>query len=261
MSGVQGSGVQGGEELPPGDAAVADGEPISIRNVNGLDSHNGTAVVSGDPPVIQGINLPAGTAMVDAGDTVSITRADGGGAPFSTAAIARIVNGLLSSISIPVTEALLVNGQGTLNIEQFDNSGSFAGTARVANNVLTMQLANATTRTVVNALPITIRAANNKTAGATVAIDQGALQNFPLANATDAILSNGDALEIENQGQTQGVSGTVVVAAGVAKARLPVNTAMIADAVAIQVSVTGVYVDTITPQVNAAGAITGFILS
>lgn len=265
MSGVQGSGVQGGEELPPGDAAVADGEPISIRNVNGTDSHAGTAVVSGEPPVIQGINLPAGTAMVDQGDSADLKKIDGSNfiaGPSVTGGVF-VANGLMTQIRVPSNETVLKDQQSSINIEQYDNSGFFAATVGVANNEPSLKLANATTRILVNAGGVTISCTNGKTAGATVAIDQGALQNFPLSAATDTIISNNDLIVIENQGSTQQINNAVVeVAAQAPTVKLPPNVSLVADGVGIGgAPVTGTYVDTVTPQVNAAGVITGFTLS
>lgn len=245
--------------IPPNGVEVTDGEVVSMRTSTGGDAHVGHAVVSGDPAAIQGVNLQdATTCFVDQNDPVVIKSSDGN-TTLATSPAA-VIAGALDSVRLGGNYAVFNTGGASISVNQFDGSGSFAANYAIAANQASFTLANATTRIAVDLGPIQVTA-GSKTVNANIAINQGAWQPFPLGASTDAIVSNGDAIEIENQGDSQGVNGTVLVAAGVAKARLPASASMVANGVAIQVPVTGTYVDTITPTVSAAGVITAFVLS
>ena len=54
-----------------GSASVANGATVAVRNSEGADSHNATAVVAAG--ALTGVNLSATVALVDDGDTVPAT--------------------------------------------------------------------------------------------------------------------------------------------------------------------------------------------
>lgn len=170
---------------------------------------------------------PRGLATTDSivsdGQSIALKTAVGGdfpGAPVTAGAV--VAARSLSQANLPGNEIVLKDQQESVNVNQYDNTGSFAATVNVASNSLTLTLANATTRIIVDALPATIEAAGGGTS----------------------------------------VSGTLHVSSGaLAPVKLAANVGVVQDTIGLQVPVTGIYTDTITPQVDAAGVITGFTLS
>lgn len=98
-------------------------------------------------------------------------------------------------------------------------------------------------------------------APAELAVSGGTVTGATFTQATDAIVSNGDTVDIFNQNGSEGTNGTALVAGAIAVARLPPNVAMVENGIGLSAPVTGSYVDTITPDVDANGVITGFTLS
>ncbi|HWK65389.1 MAG TPA: hypothetical protein VNS34_10635 [Rhizobiaceae bacterium] len=208
--------------------------------------------------------IPADGVAVTDGEAVSILNSDGsaqlaqGTADIDTSTDPNTLEG----ITLPANYAVIQDGADNIDVLDFGAGGGMvAGIARVANNSGDVQLANATTKIAINAAPITIADQHGRTAGATIAVDQGNWQNFPLINATDTVLSVGAGIEISIQSGTSGIGGTFQLNGSAPRAVLPPNAALVANNVDIQVPVTGTYVDTITPQVDATGTITGFVLS
>jgi hypothetical protein len=168
--------------------------------------------------------------------------------------------GAFGGVKLPGTATILTDQQSSVLVNQYDDTGSAAAAVHVTGNALTLVLANVTSRIAFQGTPVQV-SAGSKTVPATVALTGGAWAPFPLTNSTDAIVQHGDAIEVENQAESQNVVGSVVVAAGVVSAKLPANAALVGNNVGLQVPVTGTFVDTITPQVNASGVVTGFTLS
>lgn len=142
-----------------------------------------------------GTFVPADGAVVTDGSVVTLKTAAGGDFPGSpVTGTTDVAGGSLTQMLIPANEIVLKDQQTSVNVSQYDSTGSFAATVAVATNVLTLTLANATTRIAVNALPITVKDAANHTAAATIAVSGGAFGQFPLTNGTQTIVSHNQAL-------------------------------------------------------------------
>lgn len=181
---------------------------------------NGISSPGNGVSFVPGTIVPSNGAVVINGSSVTLAKSDNtGGLALVTA---NIVGGSLIDVALPANYAVLQDGGTSINVNQFDNSGSFAATPHVASNNGSVQLANATTRIVVDALPVTVKnVSGSVTASGVIGISGGALTGITLG-ANISLISNGTALTVP---------------------------------------VTGTYTSTITPQVNASGVITGFTLS
>lgn len=257
---VKASSTVGG--VPASGAIVTNGEtfplsgPDSTRNFGTV-----TANVSGGS--IQRVNLPTGSTVVtNAAGALNVVDADG--TSVDCTATIQPQTGELTFVSVPGTAALVTNG---LSVSVANNGGGGArpGTAAITGGFINwIALTNTTDCLLSNGFSTSVAGFAVSGVGdfATANVSAGGLQSVTVSlEPTKAVVSNAGAIEIENQGDTQSVGGTVIVAAGVAVARLPANAALVGNNVAIVVPVTGTYVDTITPQVNGAGVITGFTLS
>ncbi|MBO4120272.1 hypothetical protein J5T34_05900 [Cupriavidus gilardii] len=152
--------------------------------------------------------------------TIPLSKADNTG--LQAMVTAHVANDLLESVALPADYACVQDQQTGLSVGQYDGSGSFAAVASVSGNALSLKLDNATTRIVVDALPVSVKTVNGATtAGGTIGVDQGALTGVTLG----------------------------------------ANTGIVKDGVDLTVPVTGTYTSKITPQVDANGVITGFTLS
>lgn len=239
-------------------AAVENDVDVPLYLSSGFNAGTGkTQVTDG---YLTGVSLPAGTGVVSDNDSKPLSKAD------NTGLLAMVTcnvdaNDEFENVALPHNYAVIQDGIGNFDVWNFNESSGVAVIARVTNNEGDVQLANATTRIAINAVPITIADQHGRTAGATIAVDQGAFENFPLTSANDTLLAAGSALAIYNNGVTTSVAGTFGLSSGSPRAILPANTALVGNGISMQVPVTGTYTDTITPQVNAAGVITGFVLS
>lgn len=184
-----------------------------VISANGLSGPGGVSFVPGTV-------VPANGAVVTDGATTTLAKSDDTG-NLATVTV-NVVGGTVQDVALPANYAVLQDGGTSINIAQYDNSGTFAATPHASANVASAQLANATTRIVVDALPVTVKnVSGSVTASGVIGISGGALTGITLAAAT-SLVSNGTALTVP---------------------------------------VTGTYTTTITPQVNASGVITGFTLS
>lgn len=223
-------------------------------------------VDNGAPAVITNRGMPItivggdGGGLVQDGDGITLSNADDTGNLATVTA--NIVDGALANVALPANKAVLTDQQASVNINQYDDSGSFAANVTVATNTPTFKLANATTRIVVDALPITVVAGGGKTAPATIEVDQGVLGNFPLTNATDALISNAQLVTITNSNNLLASTGSAVVGGGsVTRVSLPSQVTPVSNGqVLTGLPPTGTYTNQITFAV-ANGIITGITLS
>ncbi|ANT45349.2 putative Rz-like lysis protein [Pectobacterium phage PP16] len=74
-----------------GAASVANGATVAVRNSEGADSHNATAVVASG--TLTGVNLAATVALVDNGDTVAATGT-------GTTATLVVTDGVLTGVTL-----------------------------------------------------------------------------------------------------------------------------------------------------------------
>lgn len=184
---------------------VSNGTPVSL-GARGLP----ITIVGGD-----------GGAVVQDGDSVTLSNSDDTGNLAQVTV--NITDGALANVALPSDKAVLTDQQASVNINQFDGTGSFAATVGVANNVPSFQLANATTRIVVDALSVDVK------------------------------LQSGSGLS---------ASSRINIASGVLTGvTLPTFYSLVNNGLAMSVPVTGTYTSQITPQVNSSGVITGFTLS
>lgn len=80
--------------------------------------------------------------------------------------------------------------------------------------------------------------------------------------ANGAVVINGATETIKNISATVSSTGTIGVAGGaVTFITLAANTSLVSNGTALTVPVTGIFLTTITPAVDANGNITGFVLS
>lgn len=238
---------------------VQNDQDVPVYLSSGFNAGTGNAQVSDGH--LTGVALPAGTGVVSDGQSVIISKADNTG--LLATSVAHVdANDEFENVALPQNYAVIQDGIGNFDVADFGSGqGAVAVIARVSNNNPSVQLANATTKIAINAAPITIADQHGRSAGATIAVDQGAFQNFPLTSANDTLLTAGSALAIFNNGVTSSVAGTFGLSSGTPRAILPASTALVGNGIAMQVPVTGTYTNTITAQVNAGGVITGFTLS
>lgn len=170
---------------------------------------------------VPGTIVPSDGAVVTNGASETLVKADGTG---NLASLTLTVSGgSVQNAKLPANKAVLTDQQASIDVTQYDGSGTFAMTVAVANNAQTLTLANGTTRILVDQLPIGLQSSAGVSTGqsATIGITSGALVGLKLA----------------------------------------ANVAVVVNAVGLTVPVTGTFTTTITPQVNASGVITGFTLS
>lgn len=184
-----------------------------VISANGLSGPGGISFVPGTV-------VPANGAVVIDGATTTLAKSDDTG-NLATVTV-NVVGGSVQDVALPANYAVMQDGGSSINVGQYDGSASFAAVPHVTGNVGSVQLANATTRIVVDTLPVTVKnVSGSVTASGTVGVSGGVLTGITLAAAT-SLVSNGTALTVP---------------------------------------VTGIFITTITPQVNASGVITGFTLS
>lgn len=81
---------------------------------------------------------------------------------------------------------------------------------------------------------------------------------------TRALVATNQTVVVRNEGGSETVPGALIllsVSGDLDHVKLPADYGIVRDAHGLTVPVTGTYTNTITPQVNAVGVITGFTLS
>jgi hypothetical protein len=181
---------------------------------------NGISSPGNGVSFVPGTVVPSNGAVVVNGSSTMLSKSDNTGNLAQVTA--NISGGSLANVALPANYGVLQDGGSSINCAQYDNSGTIAVVPHVSGNSPSVQLANATTRIVIDALPVTVKnVSGSVTASGTIGVSGGALSGITLAAST-SLVSNGTALTVP---------------------------------------VTGTYTTTITPQVNASGVITGFTLS
>ena len=204
---IVGSG--GGAGAP---AIVPDGSTVALWNASDDSRGNGSAFVN--MGFLTAVRLPPQNDVVGDGATVPLSKEDNTGLLAMVTAHVPADTNTFESVALPHNYAVIQDGQSDFNVTDFGSGGgSVAVVARVSSNNPGVQLANSTTKIAINAAPAQVTA-GSKTVGITLAVNQGAWQPFPLVNATDAIVSNGDALTVPVTG-TYTTTATLTVAGGV----------------------------------------------
>ena len=241
-----------------GAAAVQDGQTVAMEDGSGNSLGNGTIHIDANGNVT--VDWPgggSGTPLED-GEPVNLDSHDGNTILAST--VARVADGNLVGVLLPQNYAVIQDGVGNFDIANYGSGqGAVAVIARVSNNEPGVQLANSTTKIAINAAPVSITA-GGKTVGATIAVDQGEWQAFPLTDATDAIVESSDTIPVIDMGGSNEDAVVVVDNHVVLHALLAPNRCIAHDQQALQIPVTGTYTDTATLTV-ANGVITGITLS
>lgn len=205
--------------LPATVAMVAENDSVGLATSGGSNAGNGTAFVN--EGFLTNVRLPAGNALVGDGSSIPLSKEDNTG--LLAMVTTHVVNDLLQNIALPHNYAILQDQQASVTVNQYGESGGAAATVSVADNTLSLTLANSTSRIVFNLQPCVIR---------TVV------------------------------GTETGFGGLLGVAGGALTGlTLPADAAIVQDGSPITVPVTGTYTTQITPQVNSEGVITGFVLS
>lgn len=188
--GVKATSNLGG--VPSDGAVVINGQSVPLQETDGTDIGNGTLSVTGHVATLFTYDGGgSGTALAN-GDPVNFDSTDG--LTILATGTASVVDGNLVGVLAP-SAVTAIHDQQNLDVNQYDNTAAFALSVTVSANVVTLNLANATTRVAVNEETVTI-SAGGQSVPATVTINQGAWQDFPLANATDTIVSDGDAGQV-----------------------------------------------------------------
>lgn len=195
-------------ELPVTVAMVEANATVGLQLANGSDAGNGTAFVN--QGYLTAVRLPEGNGLVSDGDTKPLSKADNTGLLAMVTAHVDELN-QFESVALPHNYAVIQDGIGNFDVQQYDSSAGFAVIARVTNNAPSVQLSNATTRVVVNAQPATVKNADGSvTVSGTIGVDQGALTGITLP-ATHALVPDGHTVPATGTGST----ATVTVANGV----------------------------------------------
>lgn len=203
---------------------------------------------------VPGTQVPVNGAVVVNGGTATLAKSDNTG-NLGTVTL-NVSGGSIQDVALPANKAVLTDQQASININQFDSTGSFAASVAVALNVQTVTLANATTRIAANGGPVNVtNSASSKTVGAAFQIAGGAWGAVQLSAATDAIVSNAGGVAVRGQ------PGTLAVAGGLlTQVTLPATVAVVQSGDALTIPVTGTYVTTVTLTISG-GLITSMVLS
>jgi hypothetical protein len=287
--------------IPPNGVEVTDAEVISVRNSAGGNPHPGHAVVvasvlegvnitaattsfvdNANAVTVTGpdgtANLASTTAVVTAGLLARVTLPSGstvitdqtGAIAVQDAATTRVnasaviiaQTGVLSYVGLPGTAALATD-TGATKIANSNGGGPVDAVFSITGGFLTsVNLAVATQTIVANGFTTGIDGYPAQSF-ATMNVSASGLQSVAVTVPSTALLvQTNDSIEVENIAENQAVNGTALVNANnTLSVHLPANTALVANNSAIVVPVTGTYVTTITPTVNASGEITAFVLS
>jgi hypothetical protein len=203
--------------LPATVAMVAANSTVALATSSGSSAGNGTAFVN--QGALTNVRFPAGNTLVTDGNSLPLSKEDNTG--LLAMVTTHVASDTFQNVALPHNYAVTEDGNDGTIVNQYDGSGGVAMVAAVSQNQATFTLANATTRIVINAAPVSVKTAGGTSAGATFDIDQGALNGVTL---------------------------------------LP-NFGLVQDGTDLTVPVTGTYTSKITPQVDADGVITGFTLS
>jgi hypothetical protein len=205
--------------LPATVAMVAANSTVALATSGGSGAGNGTAFVN--QGALTNVRFPAGNTLVTDGNSLPLSKEDNTG--LLAMVTAHVASDTFQNVALPHNYGVVQDGEDSLNLEQYDSSGSTAVIGRVTANTVSVQLANATSRVVVDQLPLEIKSV---------------------------------------AGVPSGFSGLIGVSGGALTGlTLPADAAIVQDGSPLTVPVTGTYTNTITPQVNADGVITGFTLS
>jgi hypothetical protein len=208
----QGTYEDGAVTLPANVAMTADSDAVGIWNASDDSRGNGSAFVN--EGFLTAVRLPAQNDVVGNGASVIISKADNTGMLATGTANVPANTNTFENVGLPQNYAVIQDGADSIDVLDYGSGGGqVAGVARVSGNAGNVQLANSTTKIAINAAPAQVTA-GGKTVGITLAVDQGAWQPFPLVNATDAIVSDGDALTVPVTG-TYTTTATLTVANGV----------------------------------------------
>lgn len=203
------------------DTIVSQGDGVSVQNSSATKTVTGASAHVSINRILDYVALPATAALIETGDTVGLASSLGANRGNVTP---NINMGFLTNVQLPAQTDVVSDG-ASKPLTRADNTGLLAMvTAHVPSSDDTFESV---------ALP-----------------------------ATAAVVTDAGSVSIENSGGTQNVTGIATVAANVLVVKLPASAAFVADGVGIAgAPVTGTYTNTVTPQVSAAGVITGFTLS
>lgn len=139
-----------------------------------------------------GTFVPSDGAVVEDGDSATVTKADGTGS-LSTVTF-DVSGGSVVGAALAGNAAIVTDNDLNQIVNNADGSAGGAMQINVSANAPTFELFNAAQRIATNLVPITVVDGNGKTAGATIAVTGGVFGNFPLTAATNCIVSSAQAL-------------------------------------------------------------------
>lgn len=206
--------------LPPDGALVEQGQDVDL--INAADTSLGVFPAKVDSNSLRGLVVPATTALINNGVSVTVTESNGT-TVVSSLSPAVVSGNSLQRVTLPATIAAAANG------------------ASVPGGV--------------------VNSAGADTHPATFTIAGGKVTNVKITSATTAMVDQSDTVSVQNSAGANGIGGTAQVSAGVITAvRLPAASAAISNGAALTVPVTGTYTTTATIAI-ANGVITGITLS
>lgn len=193
---------------------LEDGDPVNVDTADGATiMFQGTASVSGGS--LSGVLAPATVAKVEDGGTATITAADG---TTQDATVAVAANA--ATYTLPGTAAFAIHGS---TYPLTNETGSARGnvTAGVAAGVLTLALPTKADVVTDAATVHVLNAAGDTTlATGTAKVPISDFDGTKLA-ATDAIVSDGDAVSLQDSAGNSLNNGTAAVAANAATITVP----------------------------------------
>lgn len=203
--------------------------------------------------------VPPGAAIVGNGEAVFVVNSQGFSAVSGTATTAA---GVITNVKLPAGTGMLSNGAGC-TVRNNSATSSLTGTTTVASGVITGVTLPATAAMISNNNTVSVMTSAGTVTGAagTAYVDgNSTLGGIKLPTTTAPVPDGATIATANSAGVAVGASGTAVVSGGLMTGfKLPATTAPIVNGTAVTCTVTGTYVNKITPTV-VNGVLTGIVL-
>jgi hypothetical protein len=245
--------------LPAGSTIITDqAGGVSIQDGNGTTA-SGTPIITGGTNQLSYVSM-GNAAVALNGGAVKMSNSDGSGLLAGTFVV---TGGILVSANLSSAAQTIVANTFSTSIVGYP-AESFA----------TLNVSNSGLQSVSVTLPSTsVRVDSGQSIGINsgvssstrpLSVVNGVLQDINLA-PSGAYISAAEVVTVKNNGGTVTAPSSALLlnatTGAIDQVKLPANFGIVQNAVALTVPVTGTYTNTITPQVNASGVITGFTLS
>jgi hypothetical protein len=246
--------------MPAGSTVITNQAGGVVVQDAGGTKVNGSATIAANGQLSY-VGMPGTAAICANGGATKIANSTGAG---PVDGVFAVTGGFLTSVDLKLaTDTIVSNGFSVdLGAVSVSNSGDDYATVNVASSAITnVGVSLVPTKTILQngaTIGLTSLVYNS---GATAVVSGGALQSLNLA--PNALFGNVTSTPVKTQGGGTSVDGTILLTAQGAldQTKLPANVSLVQNGVALTVPVTGTYATKITPQVDASGVITGFVLS